>query len=164
MHSKSKSAFVPVIKVICAHGIRGAMRVFCFDEFDKEEQLFSESHEVVNIISFQEKNSNQAVILLDVINDRNCAERNKGKLFYQYIQLQNDEFLINDLIGKQVIVNDLGTAYIKEIRNYGAGDLLELNYEDQVVLIPFLKKFFKNHASDSSIFSIEKDIFLSFID
>ena len=161
MHSKS--AFIPVIKVICAHGIRGAMRVFCFDDFNKKEPIFSESHEVVKIISFREKNSNQAIILLDTINDRNCAEVQKGKLFYQYIQLQNDEFLINDLIGKQVIVNDFGTAYIKEIRNYGAGDLLELNYDGQVVLIPFLKKFFKNHNSDSSIFSIEKDIFLSFM-
>lgn len=159
----SKNAFIPVIKVICAHGIRGAVRVFCFDEFDRKEQLFSSSKEAVKLVSFEKKDKHQAIVLLETIKDRNEAEKLKGVEFYQYINIEEDEILLRDLIGSDVIISNVGTARVTEVRNYGAGDLLELQYEGKTVLIPFLKRFFTKYESSPNVFSIEKDIFLSFL-
>lgn len=149
---------IKTLAIIGAHGLNGAVRTFLYPEFDRKKKIFDANNKVYNIASFSKAKGSIAVILFDNCRDRNVAESLKGVGLYQDIELEDSEFLISDLIGKKVQVG-LETAEILNVFNYGAGDILELQFREKKVLIPFRHDFF---VFNGQTFFIEESVFLSF--
>lgn len=154
------------LKIVGAHGINGAVCAFLLPEFDRKLPLFDSSGLEWKIKLFSFKNSNSAVVKFENCLDRNQAEKLKGKVLYQEAELKDSEYLIDDLIGKVVSIGEDEKSRIANIVNYGAGDILELSYNDKKVLIPFRKEFFEKVSATvaDSEFKISKDIFKTFFD
>ena len=52
-----------------------------------------------------------------------------------------NEYYVDDLIGcKIIITNNKTTGEIANVRNFGAGDLFEVNINNKIILIPFNKE------------------------
>ena len=52
--------------------------------------------------------------------------------------IKDNEYYVNDLIGcKLIIKNNNSTGEVVNVKNYGAGDLLEVKFKAKTLLIPF---------------------------
>lgn len=153
------------LKIIGAHSINGAVRAFLFSEFDRKLPLFDKTGIEWRIRTFSFKGPGTAIISFENCKDRNQAEEIKGEILYQEAFLKSSEYLIDDLIGKVVSIGENEKAQISNVFNYGAGDILELAYNDKKVLIPFRKEFFKTVSRELSNinFQISIDIFKTFL-
>lgn len=87
---------------------------------------------------------NTAVLVLETITDRTAAERLRGvSLFVKKSDmpsLKEDEFYIHDLIGKKVrVVGLYNELEVIDVKNFGAGDLIELWESEESFFVPFTK-------------------------
>ena len=153
--SQTDNSRIQVARITGAFGTRGTVRAILFsDNLKSYPALFRESGDPVGckIIKYIEKN--KAVLSLDGVSDRTSAESLKGEFLYaskgNSQALQNNEFYVCDLIGKQVkiIGNDLINCHIINILNFGAGDLIEISYENISFLVPFTEENFPNSQSE----------------
>ena len=127
-------------------GLKGEIRVnimtTTFEVF-KNLQIYSDLEESINWnfykISFK---NNKCVVQLDNCFTREDALKFKGKNIYsrkKYLpNTKNNEYYVDDLIGCKIIIeknNKIGK--ITDIKNFGAGDLLEVKLDNKIVLIPF---------------------------
>ena len=135
------------MRVTAPFGIKGAVRVFLYtDDISKYRQVYD-----VNGQNFpfcvQSKKKDTAVVKFESVNDRNEAEKLKGMSFYVSRKdmplLKNDQFYICDLVGQKVYVDgkDLGLTIV-DVKNFGAGDLIEISEKGDTFFVPFTKENF----------------------
>ena len=82
-----------------------------------------------------------------VVHLNNCfsiedAEKLKGQKIYSSKKnlpaKKHNEYYVNDLIGCKIIIkNNKSTGEVINVKNYGAGDLLEVKFKAKIILIPF---------------------------
>tara|TARA_A100001011_G_scaffold338269_1_gene368985 strand:- start:3001 stop:3507 length:507 start_codon:yes stop_codon:yes gene_type:complete len=85
-----------------------------------------------------------------VVHIENCFSREdalefKGQEIYSnknnFPSIKNNEYYVEDLIGCKLILNDNKlTGKVTNVKNFGAGDLLEVKLNNQIILIPFNKE------------------------
>lgn len=134
---------IEILRIVGVFGIRGAVRVHSFSDdlkrykfiYDSEGHAFS-----FRVVRF-------GIIEMEGVVDRNQAETLRGKSFFvkknDLLPLKNDEFYIADLIGQHIPVCDSDAeCKIVSVCNYGAGDIIELNYDGKQFLVPFTNSNF----------------------
>lgn len=136
---------IPLAAVAGAHGVRGEVRLKLFSE--KAESLARHRNLIVGgvarrLLSIRE-GGNTAVAQFEGVSDRSAAEAMRGSLVEversQLPALGDGEYYHADLLG-MTVVDAAGKALgsIVSVENYGAGDLLEIEFEDgKRSLIPF---------------------------
>ena len=156
---------IEVFHVIGSFGIKGGLKVRLYTDdlsfYEKVYDVFGDE------FSFSvQKHCSSDVVFLDGINDRNAADALKGKTFYvrrvDLKELKENQFYVHDLIGQNVIVQD--TDHICKIisfQNYGAGDLIELEFNKHTYFVPFTKHNFPD-SKDEIIMT--KEAFIGFIE
>lgn len=136
-----------------AHGIKGEVvltsytepvsNILSMDLFDHKGQQISISKKGIN-------KNNKIICSIEGCKNRNQAEELKGlELFclredFQLIE-DEDEFYIQDLIGKKVLDQQhQEIGIIKQLANYGAGDIIEIKFNDsnKTLMFPFNKLYF----------------------
>ncbi|MBO4405824.1 MAG: 16S rRNA processing protein RimM [Alphaproteobacteria bacterium] len=146
---------VEILRVTVAFGIKGAVRVFLYtDNLSHYKKIYDCDGNEFHFKVLSRKNDT-AVIKLDSISDRNEAERLKGASFYvkkeDLPKLSSDQFFICDLIGQNVFVIGEDSAVVQDInltiidvKNFGAGDLIEISETGarDTFFIPFTKENF----------------------
>ncbi len=140
-------------KITSVFGIKGQVKIlsYCQDSqeianyplFDKNNQPIS-----LKITSTKKKAGNQNEILIAKINDisdRNLAEKLIGTEIFtnrdDFAETEENEFYYVDLIGLKVLdnqQNDLGQ--IKNVLDFGAGSLIEVEFDDKICQERNLKK------------------------
>ena len=129
---------IEILRIVGAFGIRGAVRIESYsDNLKKYKKLYNDVGEA---FAFRVLKPN--VINLENVNDRNVAETLKGRSLFikedELEPLENGEFYLHDLIGREIKVHDSeSTCVITDVCNYGAGDIVELSYDGQRFLVPF---------------------------
>ncbi|MDR0677457.1 MAG: ribosome maturation factor RimM [Holosporaceae bacterium] len=134
---------IKILRVVGAFGIHGFLRVFSFSE-----KLYS--YKVVydgngnaypfRIVRFIPKN--MAIALIATITNRTEAERFKNCFFYikdsDLVEKKENEFYISDLEGKEVqVINSEVRCKIVGVKNFGAGDLIEIIHGENTFFVPF---------------------------
>ena len=145
--------YVSVGKIINFHGINGEVKVGYTK--GKEHQLLGEKSFFIKIDNEYKKlniakirfHKNAALIKFEEINSINDAVEYKGCAIYTPLEnlrknLEEDEFLVDDLVGKNVY--NLKEEYIGKIfciNKQGSSDLLSIkNDNGKEFFVPFVKE------------------------
>jgi len=143
--------YVSVGKILNFHGVKGEAKV----GYSKNQRDFVESLESVYILKDNEylpfsiqtiKFNNKFAIIkfkgIDTVNDiiefKNCLIFVEEKEIRE--KLDDDEFLIDELVGMNVLCNGSQTGIVIGVSNNGASDLLTVKSKTgKVCLVPFVK-------------------------
>ncbi len=155
-------------KLICigqitsAHGIKGHVKVRSFTEpsikIFSYKELIDDTQTPVALKLIG--NSAMMVCAIEGVNSRNMAETLTGKKLYilrsELPLPHEDEFYINDIEGSTVycIETKDKLGIITGIYNFGAGDLVEIAFENgEKSLLPFNKDIFAEmNMSEKKVF------------
>jgi len=114
------------------HGIKGEVRVKPFGEADMLDQygkLETSDGRKLKIKRMRVQKT-MLVVKFEGINSRDEAEPLNGiELFVDRIKLpdpEDDEFYVSDLIGMTVNADGKEIGIVKDVPNFGAGDMLEI--------------------------------------
>lgn len=135
------------IKILSAHGLDGSVHFFQFNPISVGNILTDRQG---NFFTIKRINSDKKIVKFNEITNRTAAENLKSRvLCRQKEKLSDGEFYLSDLRGKKVAVLGKNNefAMIKNVLNFGAGDILELEYNEKVALIPFRNQFFDDNLS-----------------
>lgn len=145
--------YVSVGKIVNFHGIKGEAKVGC----SKSQQDFFLSLDTVYLKNNSEyeplyiesvrPNKNLMIVKFEGINSINDILEYKGNLLFveeSVIRdtLDDDEFLIDELVGLEVFDNDDGKklGFVIGVSNNGASDLISVKTNSKkICLIPFVK-------------------------
>ena len=143
--------FVSVGKILNFHGVRGEAKVGYsknqHDFIEKLEDVFVlKDNEYINLKVLCVKFNNKFAIIkfdgIDTINDivnyKNCL------IFVDEQEIRNkldeDEFLIDELVGMVVMIDEKEVGEVIGVSNNGANDLLTVKSKtNRVSLVPFVK-------------------------
>ncbi|MCK5284772.1 MAG: 16S rRNA processing protein RimM [Alphaproteobacteria bacterium] len=136
-------------KIVAAHGVKGLVKILSFG--DDTELLngtiyIDESGEKSLSITLKNKLGKYILAEIKEITDRTQAEKLRGiELFIDKSTLpalkDEDSFYFEDLIGLDVIESDKIIGTILSVKNFGAGDLLEIRLSSgKDFFLPFLKE------------------------
>ena len=145
--------YVSVGKILNFHGIKGEARVGCSknqqDFFVNLKTVFiKKNNEYIPLnITNSRPNKNLLIVKFEGINSINELLEYKGELLFvdeNVIRetLDEDEFLIDELVGMEVFDNetDQKLGFVIGVSNNGAGDLLSVKTNSKhICLIPFVK-------------------------
>lgn len=152
MSSNLKKDFNICVGVITSvSGVKGYVKVRSFtespDDLARFDRIFDENQNEykINLISTKR---DALIIGVEGIDNRNDAEKLRNtKLFIERSALPkvaNDEYYHADLIGMEVVLSN-GYKYgmVKNIVNFGAGDIIEIySYDaEKLIYYPFTKQY-----------------------
>ncbi|MBR3898571.1 MAG: 16S rRNA processing protein RimM [Bacilli bacterium] len=145
-------------KLVNTHGIKGEVRIISSfkykEEVFKKDSIIYIKNQKYKINSYR-KHKQFDMVTLEGINDINDAIPLKGSLVYINREDYNFSGLLNeDLYGKKVYDKDKYIGVLKNIRQNGNQELLEVEKDNKKYLIPYVKEFVK---------SIDEDIHLNLI-
>ena len=130
-------------------GLRGEIRVnimtTTFEVFKKLKKYTDFDESIIWNFKKIIFRGNKYVAQLDNCFSSEDALKFKGKKIYsnkKYLPTTKDnEYYVHDLIGcKLIIKENNNSGQVTDIKNFGAGDLLEVNLYNRIILIPFNKE------------------------
>ena len=164
---KKMNKYISVGKILNFHGVRGEAKV----GYSKNQQefltaldmvyvLFNDEYIPLNITSIK-FNNKFAIIKFEDINTVNDIVVYKGCLLFVEEQtirenLDEDEFLIDELVGMNVLANDKKVGVVVGVSNNGQSDFLSVKTETKKVsLVPFVKAIVLNVNIKEKIVEID---------
>ena len=159
--------YISVGKILNFHGVKGEAKI----GYSKNQRDFVESLEHVYILKdnvylpFDIKsikfNSKFAIIKFDGIDTVNDILNYKNCLIFVKEQeirekLNEDEFLIDELVGMSVVSDNKQVGTVVGVSNNGASDLLSVKSNTgKICLVPFVKAIVLNVDIKSKIVTVE---------
>ncbi len=146
-----KSKYISFGKILNFHGIKGEIKLGYSkgreNWVEKLDKVYIETEEKLVPVTFQYVKFTQksAIAKFQEFNNINDILPYKGCLLYiekdkAGESLEEDEYLINDLIGMEVYVKDKFSGVITGVSNNGATDLLSVKTKTgSISLVPFVK-------------------------
>lgn len=147
MNGKQEEAWICVAAVATAHGVRGALKLRCFTENPEDVAaygpLFDRTGKPLFEISIVGSAKGGVIAKASGVDDRDAAEALRGmELFVPRSSLpepDDDEFYYEDLQGMVAVdVASKRIGVVRQVVNYGAGDLLEIERDaGGIQILPF---------------------------
>ena len=137
-------------KIVNTHGIKGEVRLL--SNFEEKDLIFKEGFKVYIGSMNEEETINTyrhhkqfEMISFKGINDINLVLKYKGKKVYinkDDLNLKNDEYLLEDLIGMKIINNEEQLGTVTDIYDTKAGKLLYISFAKNYY-IPYNSNYIK---------------------
>lgn len=147
MPKGTKEEFIPVGKIVGAHGIRGNVKLLYFSHlkaFPYSELYLQEPGGTFSRyrITHQTPLKGTIALTLEGIASRNEAQSLRGRLvFYpreNFARTQKDEYYWIDLIGMDVVEPSRDApGRLRAMMETGGTDVMEIEFEGKEILIPF---------------------------
>ena len=126
-------------------GLKGEIKINIFtsslDSFKLLKNYYIEQEKLILIFKNVKQVGKKVIASIENCQDRDDALSFKGKSIFSlreyFPKTKADEYYVLDLIGSNVIdlkQNNLGV--VEDIKNFGAGDLMEINNFDKIFYIP----------------------------
>lgn len=140
-----KKQFLEAGKIVTTHGIRGEVKVIPYTdtpellcEFDR--LFIGKNRDEINVIRARVF-KNTVIMKLEGIDTPEDAEKLRNKLLYMHrddLELDDDTYFIQDLIGLEVSDADSGKVYgkIADVMQTGANDVYVIKGDDREYLVP----------------------------
>lgn len=140
-----KKQFLEAGKIVNTHGIKGEVKIMPYCD---SPELFCEFDRFFMGRDFNEINversrvqKNMVIAKLEGVNTPEDAEKLRNKMLYMHrddLELDEDTFFIQDLIGMTVKNADNGRVYgvIDDVLQTGANDVYSIKGENKTYLIP----------------------------
>jgi 16S rRNA processing protein RimM len=134
-----------------AHGLHGHVSIRTFTEetesLEDYSPLYNEKGDMFEIESLKQGAGGSVLAKLKGVSDRTSAEKLKGTGLYLprniLEDLSDENYYYVDLIGLEVVLEDkTHYGFVKNILNFGAGDILEILQEKgSLILVQFRHEF-----------------------
>jgi len=139
---------VYVGKIVNTHGIKGELRIL--SDFEKKELVFKvgnviiidDEEHVIRTYRFHKVFDMITIDELDNINDVLCFVGKNVYVSRDSLKLKNNDYLLSDLIGLDVVFNDTVYGIVKDYSN-DVNPLLKVEY-DKNYYIPINSNYIKN--------------------
>lgn len=143
-------------KIVNTHGIKGEIRIL--SDFEYKNRVFVPGKYIIikgvkYIINSYRIHKNFDMITFGEFNNINEVLPFIGsKVFVERsgLDLNDDEYLLSDLIGMKVLINDIEIGIINDYNN-GINPLLEVKKDNNTYYIPIKGEFIKNVDLNNSI-------------
>ncbi|MGF7431743.1 ribosome maturation factor RimM [Thermoanaerobacterium thermosaccharolyticum] len=146
--------YLSVGKITSAYGVNGEVKVFPLtDHLDRFYDLdyvyiFEETGKISLNVETVRFIKNLVIVKFKEINDRNEAEKLKGKLIKitrdNAVKLDDDEYFIKDLLNMKVYTDDQKElGILKDVLKTGANDVYVVKTDERDILIPAIKDVIK---------------------
>lgn len=138
-------------KIINTCGLKGEIKIFPTTDdikrFNDINTVFIKENKYS--ISSLRYNKNFVYLFLKDIDTINKAQKFKGQEMFidetELRELADDEYMIYDLIGLDVYVDDKKYGTVSDVLNYSANDVLTVkrDIDSKEIMIPMVKEFIK---------------------
>lgn len=140
-----KKEYLEAGKIVTTHGIRGEVKIMPYTdtpellaEFDR---LFIGKNKDELIIERSRVFKNMVIAKIEGVDTPEAAEKLRNKLLYMHrddLELDDDTYFIQDLIGIEVRDADSGKVYgtISDVMQTGANDVYVIKGSDREYLVP----------------------------
>jgi 16S rRNA processing protein RimM len=138
-------------KIVNTHGIKGEIRLL--SDFKYKDKVFKKDFTIYignkknkEIITSYRHHKIFDMICLKGYNNINDILKYKGEKVYilkNDLNLQEEEYLDEDLIGLEVFVDNKSIGIVKRIDKYKANDIILVKGTNKEYLIPYVKDFIK---------------------
>ena len=166
-------------KILTPHGLKGNIKIISYAEppkslFTLPVKLELKTNNVINVKIFFKHNIgvDKFICSLQVLGDdamvfdtKEAAQKLSNKFLLvnksALPEIAEDEFYAEDLKGKIVInPQQQEIGFIKEVLNFGAGDIIEIKfYGGQSYLFPFKKDIFPDTDYKDKILFVEPCVY-----
>ena len=148
-------------KIMATHGIRGALKVANYSDFNRFEAgkfVFIKEYNLYRRFKIKQVSDYKTGFLVTFENyeDINLVEKFIGENLYVLTSkddLEEDEFYYSDLIGKDIYnQNNELRAKVKKVLEYPQSHMLEcVTLDNKIKYIPFIDQFVKEVLEDKII-------------
>lgn len=153
---------VYVGKIVNTHGIKGEIRII--SDFEYKNRVFVVGKKVIinnreYVINSYRVHKNFDMITFGDFNNINEVLPFIGmKVFVkrEYLDLTNDEYLLSDLMGMKIIINNIEIGIVNDYNN-GINPLLEVKSNDKTIYIPLKGNFIKSIDWDKSVIYLNEE-------
>lgn len=150
--------YIYIGKIVNTHGLKGEVRIL--SDFEFKDKVFVPNMKIYigrkkeeEIINSYRHHKCFEMITMKRYNDINEVLRYKGLYVYikkSDLKLNDNEYLEDDLIGLDVIVNNDVKGKVSDIRETGANNkILEIIDDSKKYLVPYKKEFIDNIDLDN---------------
>ncbi|WP_298528380.1 ribosome maturation factor RimM [uncultured Ruminococcus sp.] len=158
-----KKQFLEAGKIVTTHGIRGEVKVMPYTdtpellcEFDR--LFIGKNRDEINVIRARVF-KNTVIMKLEGVDTPEAAEKLRNKLLYMHrddLELDDDTYFIQDLIGLEVSDADSGKVYgkIADVMQTGANDVYVIKGDDREYLVPAIADVVVSTDIDSGTMTI----------
>ena len=158
-----KKEYLEAGKVVTTHGIRGEVKIMPYTdtpellaEFDR---LFIGKNKDELIIERSRVFKNMVIAKIEGVDTPEAAEKLRNKLLYMHrddLELDDDTYFIQDLIGIEVRDADSGKVYgtISDVMQTGANDVYVIKGSDREYLVPAIADVVVSTDIDENIMTI----------
>ncbi len=157
-YTEKSDNVIEVLRVVGAFGIKGQLRAVLFsDNICAYKKVYTSDGCEFDFRVIRFVGGKHIIISLSGINDRTEALSFKGAILYvkksDLEQTNENEYYVCDLIGKNVKIIDHEDISCKVVNvfNFGAGDLIEISYQDATFMVPFKKENFPSNEHEEEI-------------
>ncbi|MGN1183569.1 MAG: ribosome maturation factor RimM [Faecalibacillus sp.] len=136
-------------KILGTHALKGELKIRSNSDFNEQRfvvghKLLFENQKEEFIIKTVRFHKGLYLVSFEGLQDINLVEKYVGLNVYGYkddIELEDDEYFYGDLIGCQVIQNDIVIGDVVSIFDNGAQDVLIVQGKERKVSIPYVDAF-----------------------
>jgi 16S rRNA processing protein RimM len=158
-----KKEFLEAGKIVTTHGIRGEVKIMPYTdtpellaEFDR---LFMGRNKDEVTIVRSRVFKNMVIAKIEGVDTPEDAEKLRNKLLYMHrddLELDDDTYFIQDLIGIEVRDADSGKVYgtISDVMQTGANDVYVIKGSDREYLVPAIADVVVSTDIDENIMTI----------
>lgn len=157
-----KKEYLEAGKIVNTHGIKGEVKIMPYTdvpellcEFDR---LFLDRKEI--FIERSRVAKNMVIAKLEGVDTPEQAEKLRNKILYMHrddLELDDDTYFIQDLIGMEVNDAETGVTYgkIVDVMQTGANDVYVIKGSDREYLVPAIADVVVSTDIDNNVMTIK---------
>lgn len=158
-----KKQYLEAGKIVTTHGIKGEVKIMPYTDYPELlcefGRLFSGRNHDEIIVERARVQKNMVIAKLEGIDTPEEAEKLRNKILYMHrddLELDEDTYFIQDLIGVEVKDADSGEVYgeIADVMQTGANDVYVVRGVDREYLVPAIADVVVSTDIDSNIMLI----------
>ncbi|MCM1007507.1 MAG: ribosome maturation factor RimM [Ruminococcus flavefaciens] len=140
-----KKQYLEAGKIVTTHGIKGEVKIMPYTDYPEllcefDRLFLGKNHEEI-IVERSRVSKNMIIAKLEEYDTPESSEKLRNKILYMHrddLELDEDTYFIQDLIGLEVSDADSGFVYGKiiDVMQTGANDVYVIQGKDREYLVP----------------------------
>lgn len=158
-----KKQYLEAGKIVTTHGIKGEIKIMPYTDYPEllcefDRLFLGKNHEEISI-ERSRVFKNMVIAKLEGYDTPEAAEKLRNKILYMHrddLELDEDTYFIQDLIGIEVSDADSGFIYgkITDVMQTGANDVYVVQGKDREYLVPAIPEVVVTTDIDESTMTI----------
>lgn len=153
-----------IAKVLKPQGLKGEIKCKLenndYSVIENITEVFLQGKDIPTRIKSKSFRGGYLYLTIGTIDCREKADLIRGFNIYanrKELNIEEDEFMISDLVGAQVLAEDgAEIGVLEDVQNYGATDLFVIRQYGREYMIPFVKDIVKKVNTSAKLVVVDK--------